>query len=279
MKRITHTTRLIVLAVGLAAAVAGGITAGLLGGAAASTVLGSQGGASGMPASVRVAASRAALAKTTRPAPGSTLVAEGREKIVPLYRRPGQQAYLRLGPLPDSYGTAPVFRVLRRDGAWLHVSLPTRPDHATAWIRVRSVYLRSTDYRLVVDPSRHQLRLYQGRDQLLASPIAVGKSLTPTPRGTYFIAYALRTGDPGGPFGPYAFGLSAYSNVLTNFAGGDGEIGLHGTNEPRLLGRSVSHGCIRVANRVISRLANLIPLGTPVTIQPRQTRRNKTWSD
>jgi lipoprotein-anchoring transpeptidase ErfK/SrfK len=55
--------------------------------------------------------------------------------------------------------------------------------------------------------------------------------------------------------------------VLTHFgAGGRGEIGLHGTNHPELLGQDVSHGCIRIANRDIRRLSKILPLGTPVEI-------------
>ncbi len=275
MKQIRHTTRFLAGGVALAAAVGVGLTAGLFGGAAASNALGSGSSAGRMPAAHRIAASAAALAKTTRAAPAATLTAQARAQTVRLYRHPGLRPYRRLGPLPYSYGTRPVFRVLARRGAWLYVSLPVRPDHATAWLRVHSVYLRTTDYRIVIDVARHRLRLYQGRDQVLTAPVAVGKALTPTPRGTYFIVYGLRTGDPHGFFGPYAFGLSAYSNVLTSFAGGDGEVGLHGTNEPWLLGHSVSHGCIRIANGVITRLAHLVPLGTPVTIE-HPPRRNQT---
>jgi lipoprotein-anchoring transpeptidase ErfK/SrfK len=47
---------------------------------------------------------------------------------------------------------------------------------------------------------------------------------------------------------------------------GDGQVGLHGTNDQAGIGRAVSHGCIRVRNTVIERLAALLPLGTPVRI-------------
>jgi lipoprotein-anchoring transpeptidase ErfK/SrfK len=54
--------------------------------------------------------------------------------------------------------------------------------------------------------------------------------------------------------------------VLTEFGGGDGQVGIHGTNDPSSIGRPVSHGCVRVANDVITRLATTIPIGTQVTI-------------
>ena len=89
----------------------------------------------------------------------------------------------------------------------------------------------------------------------------------PTPIGIYYIKELLKQPDPSGPYGPYAFALSAYSNVLYSFGGGAGEIGIHGTNEPAALGSDVSHGCIRISNAAIARLARMLPLGTPVEIR------------
>ncbi len=53
----------------------------------------------------------------------------------------------------------------------------------------------------------------------------------------------------------------------TSYAGGNGQLGIHGTSEPWSIGRDVSHGCIRVHNGVVRRLARIIPLGTPVVIR------------
>ncbi|HVB07135.1 MAG TPA: L,D-transpeptidase [Acidimicrobiales bacterium] len=44
-------------------------------------------------------------------------------------------------------------------------------------------------------------------------------------------------------------------------------MGLHGTNDPSSVGGNVSHGCLRVSNSTIVRLAGTLPLGTPVIIQ------------
>ena len=71
---------------------------------------------------------------------------------------------------------------------------------------------------------------------------------------------------PNGLYGPYAFGLSAHSKALQEFNGGNGQIGIHGTDNPAGLGQSISHGCIRVANDGIRRMARILPLGTPVLI-------------
>ena len=46
---------------------------------------------------------------------------------------------------------------------------------------------------------------------------------------------------------------------------GDG-YALHGTNAPSSIGRSVSHGCVRLRNEDIETLYNMIPVGTAVYI-------------
>ena len=53
--------------------------------------------------------------------------------------------------------------------------------------------------------------------------------------------------------------------MLTEFGGGDGQIAIHGTNNPGDIGQDVSHGCVRIENAAIERLSTL-PLGTPVVI-------------
>ena len=46
---------------------------------------------------------------------------------------------------------------------------------------------------------------------------------------------------------------------------GDG-YALHGTNQPESIGRSVSHGCVRLRNEDIARLHGMVEVGTPVFI-------------
>ncbi|HEX4525443.1 MAG TPA: L,D-transpeptidase, partial [Gaiellaceae bacterium] len=72
---------------------------------------------------------------------------------------------------------------------------------------------------------------------------------------------------PGDPFfGPFVLETSAYSK-LSDWPGG-GLAGIHGTDRPNLLGRAVSHGCVRVSNAVDRALARLAPLGTPIDLLP-----------
>lgn len=196
-----------------------------------------------------------------------SVIATARGKAVALHHRPRGRSYRRLGPLPHSYGTRPVFLVKRRRPGWLLVYLPIRPNKSTAWVRASAVRLSVTTYRIDIELRKHRLTVWRGAHRALRTKIGVGKAVTPTPAGRYYLVYLLRPPDPGGEFGKYAFGLSAYSKVLTSFAGGDGEVGLHGTNDPAGIGTDVSHGCIRVSNRTITRLARRLPLGTPLTIE------------
>ena len=46
-----------------------------------------------------------------------------------------------------------------------------------------------------------------------------------------------------------------------------GEYAIHGTNNPASIGRFVSHGCIRMYNRDISKLFALVSVGTPVIVE------------
>ena len=45
-------------------------------------------------------------------------------------------------------------------------------------------------------------------------------------------------------------------------------MGIHGTDDPSSLGRNVSHGCVRMSNEAITRLAKALPVGVPVEIRP-----------
>src|SRR5438105_4438037 len=121
-------------------------------------------------------------------------------------------------------------------------------------------------YRVRVELRRHRLSVWRSERLVMRQPVGVGRPGTPTPVGRYYLVELIQTDDPQGPYGPYAFGLSAHSDVLQRFDGGDGQVGIHGTNFLQGLGTDVSHGCIRIGNGAIVRLARTLPLGTPVTI-------------
>jgi lipoprotein-anchoring transpeptidase ErfK/SrfK len=200
-----------------------------------------------------------------------TVVARARGDVVVARARPTDDAQI-LAELanPIASGGALVFRVLtppdQAPAEWLEVMLPVRPNGTVGWIKAGEVDLSLDPFRIEIDTTRRRLDLYEGDALILSTEIAVGVGATPTPHGEFYLAELLQPPDPDGAYGPYAFGLSGFSETLDSFAGGDGVVGIHGTNDPSSLGSEVSHGCVRVHNDVIADLAARVPLGTPVSI-------------
>jgi lipoprotein-anchoring transpeptidase ErfK/SrfK len=227
------------------------------------------GGSPQSAATTQQASPRTTAETPVRPAResvGESIVASARTSRVAVYRsaRSGKP-FLRLSN-PTSSGTPLVFLVRRQLGGRDQVYLPIRPNESTGWVNDRDVVLARNPYSLQVRLRAHQLVLRKQAQIVARIPAAVGRSVLPTPKGLYYIVELLKQPDPRGPYGPYAFGLSAHSNVLYSFGGGPGQIGIHGTDVASSIGRSASHGCIRIPNAAITRLAGQLPLGTPVRI-------------
>jgi lipoprotein-anchoring transpeptidase ErfK/SrfK len=99
----------------------------------------------------------------------------------------------------------------------------------------------------------------------LCAPVGIGEARWPTPRGTFIVRNRLER-YAGREHRPVAFGTSACSPTLTDWSAG-GFIGIHGTDRSGLIPGRVSHGCVRLRNTDILRLARLTPVGTPVEIR------------
>ncbi|MBW3593181.1 MAG: L,D-transpeptidase [Actinobacteria bacterium] len=147
----------------------------------------------------------------------------------------------------------------------MRVRLPVLPHGATGWVPRQALGAYATiRTRLVLDRTRLRAELHRGGKVVFRAPIGIGKGKWPTPAGDFYVRNRLTKFDD--PFyGPIAFGTSARSAVLTDWPGG-GFVGIHGTNRPGLLPGRVSHGCVRLRNGDILRLARLMPVGTPVRI-------------
>jgi len=196
----------------------------------------------------------------------TTLAATATGGSVAVFRSPGDAQPVKTVRSPNQFGFAQHFLVKAQQGDWLGVLLPMRPNGAMGWIRTSEVQLTQVPYRIQVQQGALTITVWRGSEVVLQEPIGLGRAGTATPCGEYFLTELLQPTNGGGAYGPYAFGTSAYSEVLTSFAGGNGQIGLHGTNQPELLGQRVSHGCIRMSNAGITKLAGLLPLGTPLYI-------------
>jgi lipoprotein-anchoring transpeptidase ErfK/SrfK len=150
---------------------------------------------------------------------------------------------------------------------WYHVSLPAKPNGQTGWVRASDVMVSSTDVAIRVYLAEHELDVVVDGEVVLTAPVAVGDPATPTPLGTFYITDPIDlAGNPTGVYGAYALGLSGYSEALDSFKGTSPQIAIHGTNQPRFIGQSVSNGCIRMNNNDVVAVAAHVGLGTPVVV-------------
>lgn len=113
---------------------------------------------------------------------------------------------------------------------------------------------RESGTRLVINTTLRRLYHYQGKNLVKVYPVAVGKPSTPTPPGDYKIITKIM--HPGGILGTRWMGLST----------GQGNYGIHGTNNPSSIGTAASLGCIRMYNHDVEELFSKVSIGTPVHI-------------
>jgi len=161
-----------------------------------------------------------------------------------------------------------MFAVRKATGSdgkvWYRISIPMRPNGTYGWIPADTVSLHPTHSQIVISLNRRTIDLYRFGKHKWHGPVAIGAPGRETPVGHYFVA--TRFVPYHDPFlGVFAEETSAYSK-LTEWPGG-GVVGIHGTSLPQLLGKAVSHGCVRVSNTTARHLRSLAPLGTPIWIK------------
>jgi lipoprotein-anchoring transpeptidase ErfK/SrfK len=148
---------------------------------------------------------------------------------------------------------------------WVKVRLATLPNGTTGWVpRWALGGYATVTTRLVIDRRRLTATLLRDGRRVLRVPIGIGTPAAPTPAGEFYVRSRL-TKYRSPFYGPVALGTSARSDRLTDWPGG-GFVGIHGTDRPDLIPGRVSHGCIRMRNADILRLAKRLPIGTPVGI-------------
>jgi hypothetical protein len=236
-------------------------------------------GACALPVALALALTASAAAAASAPS-GSVPLSD--ERTVTRWANPVDTAPVRGNPKPNAWPVARL-HLLTEDGfpevyillqgwtdpdgrSWLQVRIPMRPNGKTGWVEASALGpAQLVRTQLLVDRRRLRATLYSSGQRVWRSRIGVGKPSTPTPAGRFWIREQISSPSPGGPYGPLAFGTSAYSR-LSDWPGG-GVIGIHGTNEPDLIPGRPSHGCIRMRNAAIRRLAHRMPIGTPIWIR------------
>jgi lipoprotein-anchoring transpeptidase ErfK/SrfK len=218
-------------------------------------------------------ANRAKTPTATSLPAGYTLAAQVKGAAIAIYDNPSSPSPAKTVPNPWLLNDEPdkqipqVFLVeeQRQDG-WVKVLLAERPNGSSGWVRASDVQLNPNPYHLQVSLREHEIAVFQGTNKIYEGQVAIGASDTPTPPGKYYTRVLIQAPDPNTVYGPFAYGLSAHSEVLNEYNGGDAEVGVHGNNDASVLGKSVTHGCVRMDNDEITKLSKVLPLGTPVEI-------------
>ena len=131
------------------------------------------------------------------------------------------------------------------------------PDPSVATRSHRQILVSIHDRKLAV--------IEQGK-AIHTFPVSVGASRSPSPAGEFRIVHRISNPTyyhpgvvipPGSdnPIGPRWIGL--------NKSG----YGIHGTNQPESIGHAASHGCIRLRNRDIKQLFEMVRVGDVVEIR------------
>jgi lipoprotein-anchoring transpeptidase ErfK/SrfK len=167
----------------------------------------------------------------------------------------------------NGFPTVFLVRGVRQVGAatWYDVWLPIRPNESHGWIKEGGVAVYTTTAKIVIRLRQRRLIVYKRGAVVGSFPVAVGTSQLPTPTGIYYVNQKLRPTTMGGPYGALALGISAFQSRLPNWPQG-GPVAIHGTNDDALIGRAVSHGCVRMHNADVLRVSALVPTGSPVVI-------------
>ena len=198
---------------------------------------------------------------------GGAEIATVRGRQIALHKQKGDGAAWKTLSSPNEMGATRVFLVDAKDGDWLKVLLPIRPNGSTGWVKASDVKLSSTTHRVEIDPKTFTFTVFDGDKVLRTGKVATGEAGTPTPAGRFYFTELVKPLDQNSGYGAYAFGLSGFSPTLQEFAGGPGQLAVHGTNEASALGGKASHGCVRVSNDDITWMANNLAIGTPVVVK------------
>ena len=118
---------------------------------------------------------------------------------------------------------------------------------------------------IVVSLEDKKLALVEDGQVKKVYTVAVGKPSTPSPTGTFTIARRVKDPTyshngktvlpgPGNPVGTRWMGLSIKG------------YGIHGTNEPKSIGKAASHGCIRMAKKDLEEMYAMVSVGDTVEL-------------
>ena len=167
---------------------------------------------------------------------------------------------------PTYFRNPLVFDVVEKQGDWIKVLIPVRPNHTVGWVKASEVALTTTEFRFQLELSTFHLTVFKGAEVFLETDVVIGRENTPTPIGRFYLLEKIKQNDPNGVYGTWILATNGYSETHDTFNGGLPVIAFHGTNQPQLIGTRASNGCVRMPNEIADRLADAVPAGTPIDI-------------
>jgi lipoprotein-anchoring transpeptidase ErfK/SrfK len=118
---------------------------------------------------------------------------------------------------------------------------------------------------LVSIPDR-KLVVLEGGKVIRTFPVAVGATVSPSPRGEFKIVN--RIANPTYYHPGVVIPAGADNPIGTRWLGLNRKgYGIHGTSEPKSIGKAASHGCIRLRNRDMEQLFRMVSVGDTVLIR------------
>ena len=188
------------------------------------------------------------------------------------------ETLVALNPPGTKVGAGAVLRVPNIAAA----PVPTAPDDR-GWSRTLQTLgvadQQPAAAKVVVDKSESVLKVFDEAGKLIAQfPATMGSQHDPLPIGTWKIQGVSR--NPDFHYNPKLFwDVSNNKQAVMLKSGPNGPVGvawldlskphygIHGTSEPATIGRAESHGCVRLTNWDVAKLAGMVTPGTPAIFQ------------
>lgn len=171
---------------------------------------------------------------------------------------------------PTYFGNDLALLVVEKheSGDWAKVRVPVRPNNKLMWVQTAFFEETTHNFHINIDLSDLHLQVWEGDELIVENKVVLGQPERPTPPVRTYIDEKIPQPDGTGAYGTWILSLGAFSEDLSDFAGGLPKLAIHGTNEPERMGEYASSGCIRLPNEIINLIAETVPVGTVVEIYP-----------
>lgn len=218
------------------------------------------------PAATTTAPAAAAEGATAAPKPVRRLVpplAFHVRRRAQLRAAPGGRVVATIKPKTE-FKSPTILAVARRRPGWVLVRTSVEKHHI-GWLATGSGVLFSQPRTLVIDLSRRALTVFHRGTPTNTYRVAIGAPGTETPTGKFAVTDRL-TVPAGTPYGCCILALTAHQPKIAQGWGGGDRVAIHATPDTSVIGKAVSHGCVRASNKALRQLMRAVRLGTPVTV-------------